>query len=98
MLADRRLQFLGVVSYSVYLWHEPILIELSKRGWLLSTNPDAFPYNALVLATLAIAAGAASYWLVERPVMELRHLFSSDGRLARRYEDSSVPPPRRRHA
>jgi peptidoglycan/LPS O-acetylase OafA/YrhL len=81
------LQFLGLISYSVYLWHEPILIELAKRDWLLRTNPDAFPYNALVLAILSIAAGAVSYRLLERPTMELRHLFTNDGRLARRYED-----------
>ena len=87
VLANRRIQFLGLVSYSLYIWHEPILIELGNRHWLLSTNPDAFPINAVILAALSVLAGAISYWLIERPVMELRHLFGRDGRLVPRYED-----------
>ena len=78
------LRFLGLVSYSVYLWHEPLLIELGKHKWLLDPAPDAFPLNAVILVALSLAVGAVSYVVIERPTMELRHLFTPKGRLALR--------------
>jgi peptidoglycan/LPS O-acetylase OafA/YrhL len=81
------LQFLGLVSYSLYLWHEPILIGLGQQNLIIQQAPAAFPWNALALSTLAIGAGALSYYGVERPTMELRHLFTREGRLAPRYPE-----------
>jgi peptidoglycan/LPS O-acetylase OafA/YrhL len=84
VLAKPALRYLGLISYSVYLWHEPILIELGRRGLLLNPAPEAFPMNAVILASLAVAVSAVSYWVIELPTMELRHLFASDRRLAQR--------------
>jgi peptidoglycan/LPS O-acetylase OafA/YrhL len=84
-LAHPVLQALGTISYSVYLWHEPLLIELGQRHLLIRTTPGAFPANALVLTILSIAVAAISYYGVERPLGELRWLFTRKGRLAERY-------------
>jgi len=81
---------LGVISYGVYLWHEPLMIELGKRSLLIHPAPDAFPTNAVVLLALSIAAGAICYWTVEQPTMQLRRLFTADGRLANRYVEEGV--------
>jgi peptidoglycan/LPS O-acetylase OafA/YrhL len=84
-LAHPALQALGAISYSVYLWHEPLLIELGKRNLLIRMTPGAFPINALVLVLLTIAVATISYRCVERPIGELRQLFARDGRLEERY-------------
>ena len=81
------LQYLGLISYSVYLWHEPILIELGQRGILIQPQPKLFPLNALILATLAVVAASLSYAGIERPVLGLRFLFTREGRLAQQYPE-----------
>jgi peptidoglycan/LPS O-acetylase OafA/YrhL len=52
---------LGVLSYSIYLWQQPFLA--SRVLWA-----TAFPQNLI----LALAAGAGSYYLLERPLLGLR--------------------------
>jgi len=64
-LAWRPLALVGVVSYSVYVWHLPIVESAARgtgsAGGLLAT---ALP--------LALAAGAGSYLVIERPFLRLR--------------------------
>lgn len=83
------LQLLGLLSYSMYLWHEPILIGLGQGNLIIRQAPEAFVWNTLALTVLSLAVGALSYYGVERPTMELRHLFTRDGRLARHKEEGS---------
>jgi hypothetical protein len=65
VLSVRPMVWMGTVSYGAYLWHFPVFIELdSVRTGLGGAGLLA----ARVLATFALAA--ASYYLVERPVME----------------------------
>ena len=65
MLAVRPLVWMGTVSYGAYLWHFPVYLEL-----------DAARTGLVGLPLLAVAGrrhlrpGCASYYLVERPVME----------------------------
>jgi len=84
-LAHPWLQALGVISYSVYLWHEPLLTELGQRELLIHTTPAAFPANALALVLLSVAVATISYRMIERPLGELRWLFTRKGRLDERY-------------
>lgn len=87
------LQFLGMISYSIYLWHEPIMVELGRREILTSTSPEAFPKNAVLIIVLTLALATASYWVIQRPTALLRHLFTSEGRLVRRYPDPPMSTP-----
>jgi len=67
--------YIGVLSYSIYLWQEPFLDRTSTNWW------NVFPLNLLCTATAALL----SYYLVERPCLELRqrigsHRARADGR------------------
>ena len=63
LLESRVLVYIGLISYSLYLWHWPILIFSSfLADWHLSIVARA----ALVL--VAIGVSALSYHFVERPI------------------------------
>jgi peptidoglycan/LPS O-acetylase OafA/YrhL len=68
----------GTISYSLYLWHLPIVL------WLLPVNLPYATFFAVAIA-LTLAASALSYWLVERPF--LRSAPRQSGR------SRSDPPP-----
>lgn len=79
-LSTRALGTLGLISYSLYIWHEPVLLEFSKRGWLF-TDPEAFTANAIVLCLISLPIAFASYWVLEYPTGYLRYMFTPEGRL-----------------
>jgi peptidoglycan/LPS O-acetylase OafA/YrhL len=54
--------WLGTLSYSLYLWQQPFLTPRGGELW------QRFPLNLF----LALLAGAASYYAIERPVLRYR--------------------------
>jgi peptidoglycan/LPS O-acetylase OafA/YrhL len=73
-LSVRPMQWLGARSYSLYLWHWPILmIAAQYAGHHLSTWQN----SGLLLA--AVAASAITFRLVENPVRNSRVLKSRTG-------------------
>ena len=74
------LLYLGVVSYGIYLWHEPLVrkIAAGTSDWLtdslgLGVNARFAALFALTLAA-ATAVASASYHLVERRALSLKRL------------------------
>lgn len=57
--------FVGVLSYSLYLWQQPF-INRSSSAWI-----NGFPQNLV----LSIAAALCSFWFIEKPILTLRHRF-----------------------
>jgi peptidoglycan/LPS O-acetylase OafA/YrhL len=47
----------------------------------------AFPASTLILLAVVVLAGAASYFIIERPTQNLRHLFDREGYLVDRYRE-----------
>ena len=81
--------FLGVVSYSLYLWHEPLLLGLAGAGLVpAQTSPWAFGVTLAVLVPVSVLVAWVSYVLVERPMGALGRLVDRDGR-SRDYYDGS---------
>jgi peptidoglycan/LPS O-acetylase OafA/YrhL len=75
LLSGRPLVFIGLISYSLYLWHWPLLvfskIAISKRFDLPHSG------SRLLLALLAIAIATVSWRLVETPFRVGAHRPSS---------------------
>jgi peptidoglycan/LPS O-acetylase OafA/YrhL len=68
MLDARPLYGVGLVSYSVFLWHEPLLVLLRRHG-LLATGRDGFALNLVTIATATMALAALTYRYVEAPAL-----------------------------
>ncbi len=65
LLAHRAMQWLGLISYGIFLWHLAIAAELGAEwGWLPTL---------LGTLVLSVAVAAASYYLVERPILRLKY-------------------------
>ena len=82
-LSCRPLLWLGAISYSIYLWHEPVLLALAGWEGLVRQTPDAFIADTAVVLVVSILAGWLSYSLIERPTSQLGKVFGRDGHLVR---------------
>lgn len=66
VLRARWVTAVGLISYSLYIWHEPVMLWLIKSG-LVPTSQAGFPFAALIVLAVALGVGTASYWLIEYP-------------------------------
>jgi peptidoglycan/LPS O-acetylase OafA/YrhL len=73
-LGSRPARRIGLLSYSLYLWHLPILLFLSDQAHL-STLPAA-----LIGIPLSVVAAELSYRFVEKPFLRLKARWSADRR------------------
>jgi peptidoglycan/LPS O-acetylase OafA/YrhL len=73
LLVNRITRGIGLVSYSVYIWHFAILYAVAP--WLLQTvHLHALPQlvvTYLVVLSLSLAAACVSYMLIEKPSQQL---------------------------
>lgn len=70
-LANPVLRWLGQISYGIFLWHLTLMFELADHG--ASTWIPGNPFVSLTVVTLAVTIpiAAASYYLLERPLMRM---------------------------
>jgi peptidoglycan/LPS O-acetylase OafA/YrhL len=74
-LGWRPLSLLGVASYSLYLWHEPLVRSLRLASWM----PDGLLPLGVTAGVLSIAVAFLSYHLVEAPFLRLRRQWHGRG-------------------
>ncbi|HID46898.1 MAG TPA: acyltransferase [Chromatiaceae bacterium] len=73
LLANRTVMYLGVISYSLYLWHFPLVKWLHEAS-LPALLSDAPLLNGLLWAAIPVLlVSSISYWAVERPFLRIRH-------------------------
>jgi peptidoglycan/LPS O-acetylase OafA/YrhL len=75
----RWLQFLGAISYSLYLTHNAITGASFRVGYRLTGETMAWEIVwSLITVAMCIAVGAAIWWLVEKPSIRLSRLVQLD--------------------
>ena len=68
LLANRVLLWIGLVSYSLFLYHLAVVIQVDR--WDL-------PASGVFALAMSLAIAAASYYLIERPALRLKGLVRS---------------------
>mgnify|MGYP001808125795 CR=1 FL=1 len=72
LLGTRALAFCGVISYGIFLWHQPLLAAMNQAGWGKWIPGSPFMALLILILPVSIAVGWASYRVVEAPAMRLR--------------------------
>ena len=81
LLRSPPLLFLGTVSYSLYLWHQLILMWLARQVWIETLSPYTLPALLLIGAPAACVVAVASWRLIELPSLRWgRSAFSAQQR------------------
>jgi peptidoglycan/LPS O-acetylase OafA/YrhL len=71
LFGNRFMVYAGLVSYSYYLWHFPIMDWIAATDWFQSLAAGRFLWLLLVATPAVFLVATLSYLLVERPGMRL---------------------------
>ena len=66
LLSARPFTFIGLISYSLYLWHWPILV-FQNSGLLLTNRPSFERNTKLLILALSLVCATLSWRFVETP-------------------------------
>ena len=89
-LNSRLLVFLGTISYSTYIWQQPV------PGWLEHLRLP-LPAHIAACYALTIALASGSYFLIEKPFLRLKGGKRLDVNHRRRPEAAALPLPGEPH-
>jgi peptidoglycan/LPS O-acetylase OafA/YrhL len=64
------LRHVGECSYSVYLWHVPVIVLVARAGWFHSDSLATLTGATALVALLSIALASVTFRWIERPAME----------------------------
>lgn len=72
LLANRLMMHFGIISYSIYLWHFPIVVALSKWSFIADYPGYRLPLLLAFSVPATWLAAWCSYRFVERPFLVRR--------------------------
>jgi peptidoglycan/LPS O-acetylase OafA/YrhL len=73
VLESRAFVAVGVASYSLFLWHYPVIWWLRDHGLTLGGGWEDLLINAAIVVAVAGALSALTYRYVERPALARKH-------------------------
>jgi peptidoglycan/LPS O-acetylase OafA/YrhL len=86
MLSWPGITWLGLISYSTYMWHEPLMMLFQHWG-LIGRADQALPLTLAIVLLGSVVVGWVSFRVIEQPTSKLRMLRDRDGRPREYYPD-----------
>jgi peptidoglycan/LPS O-acetylase OafA/YrhL len=71
LLESRPMVAAGLASYSLFLWHDPLLRAFRDAGWTFDGR-GGFVVNLLVVGAVSAVASAVTYRFVEKPALAMK--------------------------
>ncbi len=65
-------RYIGLISYSLYLWHVPVILWMKDHGLLFSSGAVALFANLVIVFSIVVVLASLTYAFVEKPAMALR--------------------------
>jgi len=91
VLENAPIVWIGRISYGLYLWHNPIFVDLLNSTRMAKLGLSGLP--ALVVRfILAFAVAALCFYLIERPFLRLKRRFGGAGAAAPPSAPGAVRP------
>ncbi|GAA4715621.1 acyltransferase [Nocardioides conyzicola] len=72
VLRLRPFAYLGLISYSVYLWHVPVIWWLDEHDLVAGRGLAGFAVNVLVVSGVTIGLSSLTYRFIEKPALALK--------------------------
>ena len=72
LLDSRAIAWLGLISYSLYLWHYPLLQVAQHEDWVATGSAGALLRNIVLLTPPILGVSWLSQHVVERPFLHAR--------------------------
>jgi peptidoglycan/LPS O-acetylase OafA/YrhL len=81
ILRNRFLAWLGLISYGIFLWHQPLSVQVWKADDYGVLEQARMLYITLGTLAITLVCATLSYYLVERPILRYKDRpFSRTGR------------------
>jgi peptidoglycan/LPS O-acetylase OafA/YrhL len=62
----------GLISYSLYLWHLPVIWVLFQHGWRFPASVGGYWLNLVLVVAVAIGLSTLTYQFIEKPAMRFK--------------------------
>jgi peptidoglycan/LPS O-acetylase OafA/YrhL len=96
-LENKTLNYLGKISYSLYMWHGIAIIIALHITQLINPNIDNFSSNALyygIAMVLSVVFATISYEYFETKFLKFKHLFVKVDSGSEKQAEKAVNPPK----
>jgi peptidoglycan/LPS O-acetylase OafA/YrhL len=72
LLEWRPLRNIGIVSFSIYLWHLPLIWMLNHEGLHFPASVEGYWGNVAIVLSLTLILSTATYHLIERQALKFK--------------------------
>jgi peptidoglycan/LPS O-acetylase OafA/YrhL len=90
-LEIRPARYLGKISYGLYVYHFPIIWFVAQTTESYFKDPYLKPLNALIAFVTTVVIASLSYYLMERPILNLKDRFFAVRKPKKREKPLSMP-------